>query len=177
MTDGVQRLLVSIIEAHSSLPSKWRGAPFFGIKHVANTKVGQVGQEFVETLCGICDFETEVPRKPDGTRTPTSPWDIKIAGVAYEIKTASEDVSGSFQFNHIRLHRPYDAVLCLGIGPGDVLFNAWSKADIATSKAGHLVTMDKGSSATFKLTKRRDALRPIDEFEDCILELTSDLLS
>ena len=115
------------------------------------------------------------PTKADGGRSRNSPWDVRIEGVAFELKTATEDVKGSFQFNHIRYHRPYDALLCIGIAPESVSFGAWSKADVATGKAGHLVPMDSGTSATYKLTKRALQLRPIADFEDGLLDLIADL--
>lgn len=33
---------------------KWTNAPFGKIKVVSNTKVGTVGQHFVESLCAAC---------------------------------------------------------------------------------------------------------------------------
>ena len=97
-----------------------------------------------------------------------SSWDAEIDGKRYEIKTATEDTNGNFQFNHIRHHRDYDGVLCLGIAPNEILFDIWTKAEIATGKAGNLVTMDKGSSATFKLTKKKSDLLPIKQFKQTI---------
>ena len=98
---------------------------------------------------------------------------MRIEGASFELKTATEDVHGSFQFNHIRYHRPYDALLCLGITPENILFDAWSKAEVVTGRAGRLVSMDKGSSATHKLTRRRGQLRLIDEFETHLLEIVT----
>ena len=63
---------------------------------------------------------------------------MKIQGISFELKTATEDVHGNFQFNHIRHHRVYDAVLCVGISPDAIYFYAWSKADVATGRAGNL---------------------------------------
>ena len=97
-------------------------------------------------------------------KSPQGPWDARIGGVTFEIKTATEDIHGNFQFNHIRYHREYQALLCLGIAPDAVLFDAWRKGDVTEGTAGHLVTMDAGSSATFKLTKKRQVLRPIEDF-------------
>lgn len=48
---------------------------------------------------------------------------MRIEGASFELKMATEDVHGSFQFNHIRYHRPYDALLCLGIAPENILFD------------------------------------------------------
>lgn len=81
----------------------------------------------------------------------------------FEIKTASEDVNGNFQFNHIRLDRDYDYLLCLGISPSSIWFNAWRKGDVAEKKAGSLVRMAEGQSVTFKLTKSIKNMRPIEE--------------
>ncbi|HRN50138.1 MAG TPA: hypothetical protein PLC52_05000 [Anaerolineales bacterium] len=86
----------------------------------------------------------------------------------FELKTATEDVSGSFQFNHIRYHRPYDAVLCLGVTPNNLYFGVWSKAEITTGKAGRLVSMEKGGNASHKLTKKLSSLLPISKFEQII---------
>ncbi|MBC6403007.1 MAG: hypothetical protein GDA39_02590 [Hyphomonadaceae bacterium] len=96
---------------------KWCGQPFERIRRIPNTKVGDVGQDFVEALCREYGLDCTFPEKDDGTRMRQSPWDIRIEEKTFELKTASEDVSGSFQFNHIRYHREYDALLCIGIAP------------------------------------------------------------
>lgn len=104
-----------------------------------------------------------------GQRAVQNPWDIKIEGKTFELKTATEDIGGSFQFNHIRYHRRYEAVLCIGIAPAEILFDVWSKAEITTGLAGNLVSMEKGANASYKLTKRKADLRPIDAFQDGLL--------
>lgn len=167
-------ILRDVLAEHAD-DDKWVGAPFENIKRISNTRVGSVGQEFVERLCDEIGFAIEFPTGAGGKRSPASPWDIKIEGVSFEVKTATEDVHRSFQFNHVR-YREYQALLCVGVGPDTILFGAWSKADVTTGAAGHLVTMDKGSSATFKLTKRIPQLRPIAEFGQRILDLVSELV-
>jgi len=102
-----------------------------------------------------------------------SSWDIRIMGRTFEVKTATEGSNGTFQFNHIRYHRPYEFLLCLGITPRDVVFDAWSKADVVTGKAGNLVTMEKRANASFKLTKRTDQLKPVESFRDHIQSLVN----
>ena len=148
---------------------KWAGQPFEHIKRLSNTKVGDVGQDFVEALCGEIGFDCEFPLNAEGKRLRRAAWDVRLEGRTFELKTATEDVSGAFQFNHIRYHRDYEALLCIGIAPGDILMDAWTKADVATGRAGRLVSMDKGSTATHKLTKRRGELLPISDFEDRLL--------
>ena len=152
---------------------KWSGQPFEHIRRIPNTKVGDVGQDFVEALCGEFSMECTFPEKDDGSRRRQSPWDVRIEGKTFELKTASEDVAGAFQFNHIRYHRPYEALLCIGITPASIYVGTWSKADVTTGGAGRLVSMEKEASASYKLTKRPDKLRPISEFEDLVLALVT----
>jgi hypothetical protein len=149
--------------------NKWIDSDFESVKRLSNSKVGDVGQDFIEELCNKFGFSCEFP-ETKGKRARQCPWDVKIEGVEFELKTATEDVGGSFQFNHLRYHRPYDAAICLGIAPNSVLFDIWSKADIVTGKAGNLVSMEKGANASYKLTKRKSALRDIDEFQDVLKE-------
>ena len=142
--------------------AKWQGSALGDVKLLSNTHVGNVGQDFIRDWC-----QAEGISWKDATSKQSS-WDAEIDGKRYEIKTATEDTNGNFQFNHIRHHRDYDGVLCLGIAPNEILFDIWTKAEIATGKAGNLVTMDKGSSATFKLTKKKSDLLPIIQFKQTI---------
>ena len=171
MQPDAEAILLDVLSTYADA-NKWINAPFGAIKRLSNTKVGDAGQDFVELLCNELGFEVEFPERLEGQgRQRQSPWDIRIEGVTFELKTATEDVSGSFQFNHIRYHRDYEALLCLGISPDQIEFDAWSKAAVATGEAGSLVSMEKGGSASHKLTKRRGRIRPISEFEDHILDL------
>lgn len=164
-------LLKDVLGRHHN-PSKWDGAAFERIKHISNTQVGDVGQDFVSEICSRSGLALALPRTDEGQPRRQHPWDMKINGITFEVKTATEDVKNAFQFNHIRYHRQYDALLCIGISPNNIHFGAWLKSTVATGGAGRLVTMDKGSSATWKLTKRATQLRPIGEFNQRIAELT-----
>lgn len=151
---------------------KWAEGDYIGIKTISNTKVGSVGQDFIESLCKAHSIPIDFPLRTNGTRATQSSWDVDINGVKFELKTATEDVSGCFQFNHIRYHREYEAVLCLGVTPEHLYFGAWTKADVATGRAGRLVSMEKGANASYKLTKKASGLRPITEFDRYMREFT-----
>ena len=141
-------------------PSKWDNSKFENIKLIPNTQVGQVGQEFMVKVCETIGFDY---KEPEGTQ---SPWDIMIKDVTFEIKAATEDVIGNFQFNHIRYHRSYDALICIGISPEMINFNCWTAAEVKTNKAGNLVTMEKGANASFKLTKKKSDLFPFSKINE-----------
>ncbi len=158
-------LFKAVIEKHKNAKI-WENGTFVGIKILSNTKVGAVGQDFIEDLCGALKIPIAFPINKKNKRASQSPWDIKIGNVTFELKTATEDTQGKFQFNHIRYHRNYDAVMCLGVSPNELLFNVYSKADIATGKVGNLVSMEQGGNASYKLTKSKQELFHLDSFAD-----------
>ena len=166
-----KHLFINALEKNVDNP-KWKDGDFIGIKTVSNTKVGSIGQDFIEGLCNYLSIPCNFPLRKDKSRTTQSPWDIEINAIKFELKTATEDVNGSFQFNHIRYHRQYDAVLCLGVTPNEIYFGLWSKADVVTGKAGSLVSMEKGANASYKLTKKPSNLIPISNFEQKIKDFT-----
>ena len=103
---------------------------------------------------------------PGGSRVAMT--DLVVGSKRIEVKTASEDTSGKFQFNHIRYDRKYDYLLCLGVQPEGLMFEMWSKGDVAEYKAGSMVRMAEGQSVTFKLTKGQDDMRPIEQLPAAI---------
>lgn len=168
MCDYYSIMLEAIRNNQNSV--KWLGKPYEGIKYVSNTAVGNVGQTFVRKICDAIGFKNQPPLTGSGEEAYNSPWDLKIEGVTFEIKTASEDTNGGFQFNHVRLHRKYDALLCIGISPDAIWFGVWSKADVATGGAGTLTSMEQGGASDFKLSKRKKSLKRIEEFERIMKE-------
>ena len=160
-------LFTEVLRNHNNDP-KWEKATFGGIKTLSNTKVGSVGQDFIENLCHKLNLQCNFPVNTMGKRASQSPLDIQINGIKFELKTATEDTNQHFQFNHIRYHRQYDALLCLGVSPEKLYFGVWSKADVTTGKAGNLVSMEKGANASYKLTKSHEQLDEVDLFYEQI---------
>ena len=168
MLDAI-KLMKTVIATYEN-DSKWINAALGDIKVLSNTHIGKVGQDFIEQWCQRLGLDYELPL------STFSAWDIQIELVTFEVKTATEDVHGKFQFNHIRHHRDYQAVLGLGIAPDMILFDIWRKGDIVEGHAGKLASMDKGSSATFKLTKKPSELYPITQFADRLYEVVVPLI-
>ena len=155
-------LLIEVINDHSPA-SKWTGAPLEGFRRVANTNRGEIGEDFIRRYLAANGIAT-------GNGSRITPTDLFIGSSRFEVKTASEDVNGAFQFNHVRLDRQYDYLLCLGIRPASIWFNAWRKGMVAEGKAGTLVRMAEGQSVTFKLTKRQHTMRPIAQLPNWVRE-------
>lgn len=146
-------LLVEIIKEH--VPEDiWQGSPLIGYRQLGNTNRGEIGEEFVRRYLKKAGITV-------GNGGRTSLTDMKISGHRFEVKTASLGATGTFQFNHVRLDRKYEYLLCLGICPEEIVFNMWRKGEVAEEKAGHLVRMAEGQSVTYKITKKLSDMRPI----------------
>ena len=69
-----------------------------------------------------------------------------------------------------RLDKKYRYLLCLGICPQRIVFNAWRKGALSEGEAGTLVRMAEGQSTTHKLTKKLTDMRPIEELLEWVRE-------
>ena len=164
MTSRIAHAILREVLREHPVADRWADAPFERIRRIQTASRGMVGQQLVQRLCEELLLECELGRSP-------GPWDIRIESRTFELKTATEGENRTFQFNHVRYHRPYEFLLCVGITPREIVFDAWTKADVTTGGAGRLVTMEKGATASYKLTKRAARMRPIDEFKEHILRL------
>lgn len=146
--------------------SKWVGSTFEIIKNMPTSSKGEVGEEFIFQLSKeLIDKNVSInPHKRNA-------YDMTILHKKVEIKIATEDTAGSFQFNGIRFHRIYDFLLVLGISPENVYFNIYSAADIKTQKIGILVPMEKGAVGNQKLTRKKEQLYNISKFKTIVTKV------
>lgn len=148
-------LLVEIIKEH--IPEDiWQGSPLIGYRRLGNTNRGEIGEEFVRRYLKQSGFAVQ-----HGGRTSVT--DMVVFGRKFEIKTASLGANGTFQFNHTRLDRRYDYLLCLGICPDKIVFGMWRKGVVAEGGAGRMVRMAEGQSVAYKITKKLSEMKPISE--------------
>jgi hypothetical protein len=158
-------LLVEVIKEH--VPEDiWQGSPLMGYRNLGNTNRGAIGEEFVRRYLQSAGVKVGAI----GKRTDIT--DMQIGGHRFEIKTASLGANGTFQFNHVRLDRNYDYLLCLGICPEKIVFNMWRKGVVAEGLAGHLVRMAEGQAVTYKLTKQLAAMTAIEKLPSAALKLS-----
>lgn len=155
-------LLVTIIREHAP-KDIWQDSPLIRYRMLGNTNRGEIGEEFIRRFLDQNGITV-------GNGGRTSRTDLRIGNLRFEIKTASLGANGTFQFNHVRLDRQYDYLLCLGICPHQVVFNMWRKGVVAENRAGTLVRMAAGQAVTYKLTKKLDDMQNIDDLPSFILE-------
>ncbi len=149
-------LLVTIIREHSP-EDIWQDSPLIGYRMLGNTNRGEIGETFIRRYLQQHDI-------PVGNGNRTSQTDLRVGTLIFEVKTASLGANRTFQFNHVRLDRSYDYLLCLGICPHLVVFNMWRKGAVAENRAGTLVRMAEGQAVTYKLTKKLKDMVAITEF-------------
>ena len=154
MEEQAHAILIRLL-AEMTPHSKWTDAKFAGIKAIANTNVGQVGERFALEALGALGYAAEANPSPRGE------WDIRADGKTMEVKCASEDVGGSFQFNGVRYDTRYDLLLVVGVAPDDILFRFYRRRELL---AMTLVPMAKGVAGSYKLTRRPTQLFPIGEW-------------
>lgn len=143
-------LLVEIIREHAP-EDIWQESPLIGYRMLGNTNRGEIGEAFIQRFLQQHGIDA-------GNGSRTSKTDLRVNDLRFEVKTASQGAKGTFQFNHIRLDRPYSYLLCLGICPQEILFNMWRKGMVAEGQAGTLVRMAEGQAVTYKLTKRLEGM-------------------
>jgi len=158
MTDPL-KILIELAKK-KTIHSKWTGKLLYPIKILDNSCKGDLAEEFVMEYCKELGFEVEYGKSRLGD------YDLAIGGKKFEIKMATEDIGGNFQFNHIRYDYKYDYLICVGVTPDSILFAMFTKADVATGKAGSLVSMGRGQNSSFKLTKSKKSLYAIDGLND-----------
>lgn len=155
-------LLVEVIREHAP-EDIWQDSPLMGYRLLGNTNRGEIGEEFIRRFLRAADIEVS-----NGGRTSVT--DMTIAQRRFEVKTASLGSNGTFQFNHVRLDRRYDYLLCLGICPQEIVFNMWRKGEVAEERAGRLVRMAEGQAVTYKITKKLADMRSIDGLPSLLRE-------
>ena len=152
-----QDRLEELIENYArSKSQRWDSGKFRTIKALSPTEKGNIAEDFVVWLGQNNGFEAERHPKRRG------PWDVRIAGSTIEVKMATQDVNGSFQFNGIRYDYAADLIVVLGIAPDDVWFNLYERRDLFDLT---LVPMRKNSNSDFKLTRTPEQLLPVQEFK------------
>ena len=157
-------LLVEVINEHAE-KNIWVGSPVIGYRQLGNTNRGEVGEEFIRRYLTLAGFTV-------GNGGRTSPTDLRIGETRFEVKTASQGAKGNtFQFNHVRLDRQYDHLLCLGICPREIRFGIWRKGEVAEGKAGKLTRMAEGQAVTYKIRKNLADLARIEELPVRIRQL------
>lgn len=140
----------------STFNKKWINSQFKDYKIISTTEKGTLGEILLGDVLKKCGCQiVDVPKGRRGQ------YDVGFKGnmghVRFEVKVATEDTSGAFQFNGVRHDTMYTHLFCIGVSPNIIRYIIVPKQDLSNGTV-KLVSMAKGSNAQFKLTLKADKL-------------------
>ncbi len=143
----------------NGIPSlnKWLGKPYHILKASSTTEKGNAAEDFLYfALKDLCYSNIEINNGRRGS------WDVSLEDkLFFEVKLATEDQSGGFQFNEVRYDINYTHLFCLGATPEKLYYTIIAKDNL---NSYNLVAMAKGSNATFKLSLKPNRLKSFIDF-------------
>lgn len=165
--DAAERALLDLAKKRRFKYQEWKGK-FKALKLASATEKGDMGEDFLAQLARECGYEVDVVKGRRGQ------FDVGVKRggqkLLFEVKVATMDVNGSFQFNGVRYDTKYTHLFCLGISPEKIGFLIVPK-QVLGDKGNPMVSMAKGSNASFKLTKREVQLLSFEMFESALNDM------
>lgn len=159
-------LLMKILENRELGGAIWEGSKFALFKTMPTTNKGDIGEDFLAALLksNRCS-NVEVVKGRRGHYDVKATYNGKEA--TFEVKVATQDTNGAFQFNGVRYDTQYTHLFCLGISPDSIGFLLIRKDEVG--KPPHkMVAMAKGTNASFKLTKKVVDLSSFSQFSTAL---------
>ncbi len=159
-------LLMKILENRKLSSAIWEGSKFALLKIMPPTNKGNIGEDFLAAL--LENNKCSNVEMPEGRR---GDYDVKATRdrltATFEVKVATQDVDGAFQFNGIRCDTEYTHLFCLGILPNKIGFLLIRKDEVG--KPPHkMVAMAKNTNSLFKLTKQVVDLSSFSQFSTAL---------
>ena len=114
--DLIQKITESVI-SQSCSKKNWLGSKNEKIKPLSTTEKGTIGEKILEANINNIsdDYKAEFPKIRKGD------YDIRGLNIGkntyqdFEVKFATEDSNGSFQFNAMKLDAVYDYLFCISV--------------------------------------------------------------
>ena len=142
----------------------WENKKFAVMKMASTTEKGNIGEDLLASLLREIGYrEVAVLEGRRGDYDVAVEW--QKAEVKFEVKVATRDVNGHFQFNGIRFDTRYTHLFCLGVSPEETRYLIVPKSWLNNKEGFNMAPMAKGANASFKLTKPLDGLNRFDGFK------------
>lgn len=182
--DLIQKIIEEVI-SQSCSKKKWLDSKNEKIKPLSTTEKGTIGEKILEAnINNISDnYRAEFPEIRKGDYDVRGINIIKNIFKDFEVKLATEDNNGGFQFNAMKLDAEYDYLFCIGISPETEWFQIISKENLFDNnymkstfncKLGSLYKKrenEKIDEMSYKLSMSKKKLRPISELQIVLKEI------
>lgn len=163
---SAEKMLLTLTQNKTFAHQAWSKAPFGLFKLISTTEKGDIGEDFLaELLTAAGHSKVKVIKGRRGQYDVS--LEYKNETLLFEVKVATEDTSGAFQFNGIRYDTTYTHLFCFGISPNELGFIVVPKAKLGAGKY-KMVPMARGSNASFKLTRKKSELLSFSDFKKVI---------
>ncbi len=162
---SAEREFLKSINSAELIYQTWLREKFGVVKLASTTEKGDLAENFLAALVrliGYADVEVVPSRRGD--------YDIGVGRgrgkKRLEVKLATQDTSGNFQFNGIRHDTDYTHLFLLGVMRSTIRYRMIPKAWLTTKRDEYpLVSMARRTNAAFKLTRSEDDLLRFDRLE------------
>ena len=161
---------VNELISNSSFKFKdWEGKRFASVKFASASEKGAIGEDFLHRMLialGYKNVETLRGRK--------GPYDVGVKNgkkdVKFEVKTATLDIGGNFQFNGVRYDTKYTHLFFFGLLPNEIRYEIVDK-NMIIGGSYTMTPMRKGSNSDFKITRPSARLSGFNQFGKDITKL------
>ena len=139
-------------------------ATFRRIKQMPTSDKGAVAEEYILLLA-----QEKLDPLAHKNPAPRDDYDVIILGKKVEVRLATEDVSGNFQFNGTIFNRHEEFFFLLGLDMhGDILFNIHPAESIKSGDLGNVCPMNKqhGQIGSQKFTRKKKQMYDISQFAE-----------
>lgn len=164
-----QDMLLNIANKHNFSFNRWTDKKFAIFKLASTTEKGDIGEDFLADILKTCGYKNV--KVLEGRR---GHYDVSVKhknkDIYFEVKVATRDIHKAFQFNGIRYDTKYTHLFCLGVSPDKIGYLMIEKILVGNDNY-KMVSMAKGSNASFKLTKKESLLNSFDKFNDEIINI------
>ena len=162
--EKAERILLELVADCNFTFEKWFDSKFRDLKFASATEKGTLGEDLLAELfrqLGYDDVETI------GNRRGHYDVGLKHNGkhIKFEVKVATQDTSGNFQFNGIRTDTKYSHLFCCGIMPNLMKYRFIPKSWLNNRDGYMMVSMAKNTNSAFKLTRSSRELFIFDNFQ------------
>lgn len=164
-----ERKIAEVIAKRTFKFEGWEGKQFSCFKFASATEKGDMGEDFLsEMLVALGYKNVEVVKGRRGH------YDVRVKNlrkdVKFEVKTATLDTHGNFQFNGIRYDTQYTHLFFFGVLPEEIRYEIVPKSKIGSTNY-KMMPMQKSTNATFKITRPSAKLEKFGTFRTAIVKL------
>ena len=117
-----------------SIVSTWEGKKYGIIQKITNPKKGDVGEKFIAEMFNLFDYPCEITGRERirGGNNVDLLVDLSANNKKerVEVKLATLDVNGKYQFGWIPVNHDYTLIVFLGVNPDKMFLSIKTKGDI-----------------------------------------------